>query len=97
MAYGTLLQLDPTGLVVTPVTPGASLGQLPQSRQAFRELVLARVSVTIARSRLWLQPHDSQEHRIGNGEQAPEPSDRVTRKQSEQSRSGTSITAVTVS
>lgn len=59
VACGTLLQLDPTGLVVTPVTPGASLGQLPQSRQAFRELVLARVSVTIARSRLWLQPHDS--------------------------------------
>lgn len=52
MAHGTLLQLDQSESVeFLGNSPGASFGQVPQSRQASRELVLAKVDVMGARSR----------------------------------------------
>lgn len=77
MAHGTLLQLDQTGSVASlGDSRGASLGQLLPSGRAFREPVPARAGVMTARSRLCVQLHGSEEHRTGNEEQAPEPSDR---------------------
>lgn len=71
MARGALLQLDQPGSVESlDNSPDASLRQLPQSRQASRELVRARVDGMII-----LQSCESWELGTGNEEQAPETSD----------------------